>query len=82
MLLTDHVQEEDSRVRAQVVLSIGRHLEDACTLVHVLDAILNGAEVRIGHCNPVPEVKLDVCPLEITLRRKRQLAWVQSCGSA
>ena len=81
MLLTNHVQEEDSRVRAQAVLGIGRHLEDACTLVHVLDAILNGAEVRVGHCNPIPKVKLDVCPLEITLRRKQQLG-VQSCGPA
>lgn len=68
MLLTNHVQEEDSCIRAQVVLCIGRHLEDPCTLVYVLDAILNGAEVSIGHCNPIPKVKLDVSPLEIALQ--------------
>lgn len=68
MLLTNHVQEEDSCIRAQVVLCIGRHLEDPCTLVYVLDAILNGAEVSIGHRNPIPKVKLDVCPLEIALQ--------------
>lgn len=68
MLLTNHVQEEDSCIRAQVVLCIGRHLEDPCALVHMLDAILNGAEVSIGHRNPIPKVKLDVRPLEIALQ--------------
>lgn len=67
-LLTNHVQEEDSCVWAQVILRIGCHLEDPRTLVHVLDAILDGAEVSIGHRNPIPKVKLDICPLEITLR--------------
>lgn len=47
---------------------MGRHLEDPRTLVHVLDAVLDGTEVSIGHCNPIPKVQLDVCPLEITLQ--------------
>lgn len=66
-LLTNHMQEEDSCVRAQAVLRIGCHLEDPCALVHVLDAILNGAEVSVGYRNSIAKVKLDVCPLEITL---------------
>lgn len=61
------MQEEDSCVRAQAVLRIGCHLEDPCALVHVLDAILNGAEVSVGYRDSIPKVKLDVCPLEITL---------------
>lgn len=73
MLLTNHVQEEDGCVWAQAVLCIGCHLEDPCTLVHVLDAILDGAEVSIGHGDPIPKVKLDVCPLEITLQGEEQL---------
>jgi hypothetical protein len=34
----------------------------------MLDAILDRAEVSVGHGNPIPKVKLDVCPLEITLQ--------------
>lgn len=65
------MQEEDSCIRAKTVLCIGCHLEDPRTLVHVLDAILNGAEIGVGHSNPIPKVKLDVCPLEVTLQGNR-----------
>lgn len=36
----------------------------------MLDAILNGTEVGIGHGNPIPKVKLDVRPLQITLQQE------------
>lgn len=65
------MQEEDSGVRAQAVLCIRRHLKDASTLVHVPDAVLNGAEISIGYCNAISKIKLNVCPLEITLQQKR-----------
>lgn len=71
LLLTNHMQEEEGCVRAEVVLCICCHLEDACTLIHVPDAILNGAEVGIGHSHPISKVKLDVCPLEVTLQGNR-----------
>lgn len=70
-VLTDHVQEEDSSVWAQAVLCICCHLEDSSTLVHVPDAVLHGAEIGVGHCNAISKIKLDVCPLEITLQQKR-----------
>lgn len=71
MLLTNHMKEEDGCIRTKVVLCIRRHLEDACTLIHMFDAILNGAEVGIGHSNSIPKVKLDVGPLEVTLQANR-----------
>lgn len=66
------MKEEESCVRAKVVLCIGCHLEDPRALIHMPDAILNGAEVGIRHSNPIPKVKLDVCPLEVTLQGNRK----------
>lgn len=73
-VLTDHMQKEDSSVRAQAVLRICCHLKDSSTLIHMPDAVLNGAEISIGYCNAVSKIKLNVCPLEITLQQRR-LYW-------
>lgn len=65
------MQEQDSSVWAQAVLCIRRHLEDSSTLIHVSDAILHRAEIGVGHGNAISKIKLDVCPLEITLQQRR-----------
>lgn len=71
LLLTNHMQEEEGCVRAKVVLRISCHLEDPRALIHMPDAILNGAEVGIGYSHPISKVKLDVCPLKVTLQGNR-----------
>lgn len=65
------MQEEDSSIRAQAVFCIGCHLKDSSALIHMPDAILNRAEICIGYCNAISKIKLNVCPLEITLQQKR-----------
>jgi len=37
-------------------------------MIDVFDPIFHGAEVDIRHCDAIPEVHLDECPLDVTLK--------------
>lgn len=67
------MQEERGGLRAEAVLPGCRHPVDSYGFVDVLDAVLDGAHVRIGQSVTVSEVHSDACPHAVSLQTTHTL---------
>lgn len=77
--LTCDVQEERGGLRAQAVLAGGRDPVDPHRLVHVLDPVLQGADVGVGESVAVAEVQRDARSRPVTLHGTNRFRFLLVC---
>lgn len=67
------MQVQGAGVSSQAVLSDSSDTEDSCAMVHMSDTLPRPAEVRVGHCRPIPKVQLDIRPHRVSLWTMRSM---------